>query len=162
MPSRFDPTSRHAPDTGGAPPRLLRPADRRHTATGGRRIRDAGRGTGPMSLPLVAGGYAVAGYGIAVAQVRRARTALSAMAEVRALAATEAWAAAEPGGLDRGETLSAHLAVDLLRAADRRQPRNAVSSETTASGRSSWRVWPQSSARPETVVAFSRQVASTS
>lgn len=90
------------------------------------------------------------------------RTVLSAVADARAPAATEAWAAAEPGGLDRAETLSAHLAVDLLRSADRRQPRNAVSSETTASGRSSWRVWPQSSARPETVVAFSRQVASTS
>ncbi len=152
MPSRFDPTSRFASVAPrcGATRRI--PEARRHACCG----------TGPMSLPLVAGGYAVAGYGIAVAQVRRARTALSAMAEVRALAATEAWAAAEPGGLDRGETLSAQLAVDLLRAADRRQPRNAVSSETTASGRSSWRVWPQSSARPETVVAFSRQVASTS
>lgn len=33
-----------------------------------------------------------------------------------ALAETEAWAAAEPGGIDRIETMSPHLAVDLFRA----------------------------------------------
>ncbi|XYD09365.1 class I SAM-dependent methyltransferase [Methylobacterium sp. NMS12] len=33
-----------------------------------------------------------------------------------ALAETEAWAAAEPGGLDRAETMTARLAVDLFRA----------------------------------------------